>query len=433
MHWVIYKSSAHKNVSVTSWDGENDTYLISMALLFRNFPKLRPMFSTSVEETVRDQDDGEIEDDTLRDQGSQRKHNNHTSQDDNDSTSDSDNETVNIHSSEHDIDSHVEYLPHSDRDSHVRRTTVYEKIGTWFPDPISDPDLHAAYILTLFKPWRSVTQLKTDSKPFHKELQCFLTVNPTTQSYVSNIDYYHHCLKSAKQQKSASITTGIQSSTTFENTHSWKDDDTCQITDIDIERARIVHVDQNERYFAQIAINYALGLGMFDTEGVQSPFHPPSQIATANDTVQFQAWHDYLTQVMNAEVNTNAYTGFTPPQYTKTHDAVTSATDISNILPTPIVSTLNQHQKMAHSIIEHHLIADLHNRNPMQLLMQIQGAGGTGKMLLIKAIAETFHTHNVYPALGLTATSGIAATLFGGSTIHSWGGVTATSSIDNPS
>ncbi|SJL04870.1 uncharacterized protein ARMOST_08241 [Armillaria ostoyae] len=65
---------------------------------------------------------------------------------------------------------------------------------------------------------------------------------------------------------------------------------------------------------------------------------------------------------------------------------------------------------------------------PEQLLMMVLGAGGTGKMVLINAIHETFNYHNCVSSLGLMATSGIAAMLFGGSTIHSWAGVLMNSS-----
>ncbi|PBK66390.1 hypothetical protein ARMSODRAFT_845651, partial [Armillaria solidipes] len=94
---------------------------------------------------------------------------------------------------------------------------------------------------------------------------------------------------------------------------------------------------------------------------------------------------------------------------------------------------LNTKQRLAHTIVDNHLMAQLQDRSPEQLLMMVLGAGGTGKTVLINAIHETFNHHDCVSSLGLTATSGIAATLFGGSTIHSWAGVSMNSSSDKPS
>lgn len=52
--------------------------------------------------------------------------------------------------------------------------------------------------------------------------------------------------------------------------------------------------------------------------------------------------------------------------------------------------------------------------------MLILGPGGTGKSLLISAIAETFDHYGQSSILAMCATTGIAAANIGGQTIHSW-------------
>ncbi|KAK0184155.1 hypothetical protein F5146DRAFT_1125892 [Armillaria mellea] len=343
----------------------------------------------------------------------------------------------------HVIESHVEYLPNCGRDSHVRvirqgdHETLPDFIGPWFPDPASDPDLHAAYILTIFKPWQNLSQLKAETESFTNTLRSFLTINPPLRSYVCNIDYYHRCLKSANQQRSVFTMSESQSwpssSSNIETDHALNDDYANRVTDFDIERARILRVDQNERFFAQTAIDYAMSIGMFATEDIGKRFQPPSRIATMNDIVQYQSWHERLTQIIDSQFESQTYSGLFSPQNPMTNeDVMTSDTDEHHHSSSSIVAALNEHQRMAYRIIENHLLAGLTDDTAPQLLMQIQGAGGTGKTLLIRAIAETFRTHNMSSSLGLMATSGVAAMLFGGSTIHSWGGVTTTSNIDNP-
>lgn len=58
-----------------------------------------------------------------------------------------------------------------------------------------------------------------------------------------------------------------------------------------------------------------------------------------------------------------------------------------------------------------------------QLLLQVQGRGGTGKSLLIQAITELFEYYQCAGILSKAATSGIAGSQIGGSTVHSWAGI----------
>ncbi|RDB20717.1 ATP-dependent DNA helicase RRM3 [Hypsizygus marmoreus] len=55
--------------------------------------------------------------------------------------------------------------------------------------------------------------------------------------------------------------------------------------------------------------------------------------------------------------------------------------------------------------------------------MLIQGQGGTGKSLLINAITETFAELGISHLLAKTASSGVAASLIGGETLHAWAGI----------
>ncbi len=55
--------------------------------------------------------------------------------------------------------------------------------------------------------------------------------------------------------------------------------------------------------------------------------------------------------------------------------------------------------------------------------MMVQGQGGTGKTILINAISEMFKYHNAEEILAKTATSGVAASLVGGQTVHSFGAI----------
>lgn len=105
---------------------------------------------------------------------------------------------------------------------------------------------------------------------------------------------------------------------------------------------------------------------------------------------------------------------------------------------------LNPDQRRTFNTIAQHLEAKKKGRRPNQLLMLIQGHGGTGKSLLIKAITELFELNQYWRHLAKTATTGewiqgnrmkryksiigVAASLIGGQTIHSWLGLSINTS-----
>ncbi len=160
----------------------------------------------------------------------------------------------------------------------------------------------------------------------------------------------------------------------------------------------------------------------------------PAQVAKREEIMDFSCWHQELLEFVQHE---ESYVPPKPPSMPNTSGFHTQPSSDENVmLPVaarPLRAVLNKNQRIAHTIIENHVLAQQHGRRPEQLLMLVLSAGGTGKTLLLNAIAETFRHHGTSQQLGLTATSGIAATLFGGSMIHSWAGIAVNSSLDKPS
>ena len=75
---------------------------------------------------------------------------------------------------------------------------------------------------------------------------------------------------------------------------------------------------------------------------------------------------------------------------------------------------------MAYTIVMNHLRDHLSQRNPPQRLLIVHGQGGTGKSALLNAISKTFDDLGASNLLAKTAMSGIAASIIGGQTLHSW-------------
>jgi hypothetical protein len=92
----------------------------------------------------------------------------------------------------------------------------------------------------------------------------------------------------------------------------------------------------------------------------------------------------------------------------------------------PDVGYLNVEQKRAYDIIMRQARAEANNENPQQLLMIVIGAGGVGKSVLINSLSDGFEWIGARELLAKTATSGVASTLIGGSTLHWWAGIPVT-------
>jgi hypothetical protein len=75
---------------------------------------------------------------------------------------------------------------------------------------------------------------------------------------------------------------------------------------------------------------------------------------------------------------------------------------------------------MVHKIVTAHLQAYLRGENPPQCLMIVHGQGGTGKSALVNAISQTFVELGAPALLAKTAMSGVAASIIGRQTLHSW-------------
>ena len=81
---------------------------------------------------------------------------------------------------------------------------------------------------------------------------------------------------------------------------------------------------------------------------------------------------------------------------------------------------LNERQMMAYTIVTNHLRDHLSQRNPPQRLVIVHGQGGTGKSALLNAISKMFDDLGASNLLAKTAMSGVAASIIGGQTLHSW-------------
>ncbi|KAJ3573731.1 hypothetical protein NP233_g2235 [Leucocoprinus birnbaumii] len=113
----------------------------------------------------------------------------------------------------------------------------------------------------------------------------------------------------------------------------------------------------------------------------------------------------------------------TPPN---TDPSSSAPTVTSTTVPLKTPSTresldeLKHDQRLVHDIVEQQLLRRLNGIPTRQMLMLCLGEGGTGKSRVIQEITKTYEEHGAANRLSRTATSGVAATLIDGETLHSW-------------
>ncbi|KAJ3561239.1 hypothetical protein NP233_g10314 [Leucocoprinus birnbaumii] len=261
-----------------------------------------------------------------------------------------------------------------------------EFIGKWIPKATEDDkELFGASMLLLFKPWRE------------------------WQDLIRNFDTFDDHYASFKEDTSES---------------------SLEFDERDIELARRNAVDGKQVLFANAALVIAEDIGVFRTQGAEEiEWSDSARRAGGDDELAtYAAWSNKLVRVTRDLVEESPQIAVvnpptTPTQLTPPNVAVVQAVNPSDRHERDDLKMLNKEQRRAHDMIEDHLIQHLEKMKPEPLLMACFGEGGTGKTTLINAITATFAEHNALKLLAKTAMSGVAATMIGGETLHTWLGV----------
>ena len=198
------------------------------------------------------------------------------------------------------------------------------------------------------------------------------------------------------------------------------------ISEEDINRVIDQPFSSREQNFAENAIDIGLKSGALHNRKDSATNADPARLANENDIRYFQNWQALL--VSSVEEDT--------PSISITSDVLPlndiSLNTVDNIEPAASTVTrenrsnddsdsiLNERQRMVHTIVTNHLQDHLLQKNPPQRLLIVHGQGGTGKSTLLNAISNTFEKFGASHLLAKTATSGVAASIIRGQTLHSW-------------
>ena len=345
----------------------------------------------------------------------------------------------------------VPYRPGSGRDGCCRivRASDHETMpyfpGPWFPkrDPDNENGLFEACMLTLLKPWRSLGSIKPEHDSFRSALDSFLSTSPShVHKTIQNIEFFHECCDRADARRATNEE--INNSTIYESmdaevmVESADRDHTADmadsplvdtfedvITEEDIIRAFDRPFCASELLYADTAVNVGRNTGALQDDIVDLPHKIPAANATPEQVDQFRVWESVLhtgegdtgeedVETMNDSVENIATTSQLnePAAFN-----IECTHQIQHNTDQPV---LNTRQRIVHDIVTTHLHSFMRGDNPPQRLMIVHGQGGTGKSALLNAISTSFEKENASAMLAKTAMSGVAASIVGGQTLHSW-------------
>ena len=337
----------------------------------------------------------------------------------------------------------VPYREGANRDGHCRiiKSEGHETMPyfprEWFPKKLEDDHngLFEAYMLALLKPWRSVTDIKHHDQTFREAYNDFMADAPIeTCRIIRNIQFYHECSESAREQTYTDVRVDEPTEVTvwtdgdgesMEGPFNEPEEDTIEhlICEADIDRVIDQPYSPRDQLFADMAIAIGLNAGALEENMYSGPYPLPAVTATTHHLDRFKIWDDVLSNPeFEAREPTPNTTSVLPLNAMSESNEEPSASNLVSELSLAVRSgpILNKRQVMAHTIVTSHLKSYLSQQNPPQRLMIVHGQGGTGKMALLNAISQTFDDLGASALLAKTAMSGVAASIIGGQTLHSW-------------
>nr|GAT42598.1 predicted protein [Mycena chlorophos] len=333
-----------------------------------------------------------------------------------------------------------------------KQETNLHFIGRWFPrDEEGTREYYAAQMLLLLKPSRELRELPNGHPSFYDAFQAFRRTSTLEEERIlENIRYFYECSdratqrreEEARQAAAAPQATAAQGPSTMlaEEVVLLGDGPGSEPTEEDIEQARQDRYAARDRLYGEGAIDIAMDSGVFQENYSRAVFDPIAEQASMEQTVQFQDWGRTVANFergAGSARDTNETGGNQREDAGSVivgdeQDASRSAEDPGAVMDLTesvsdttesLVDGLNREQRRAHDIILGHLQQTIEGRNPPQLLMIVRGEGGTGKTVLLNTIAASFAARDASSLLAKTATTGVAASLFGGQTLHNWAGI----------
>lgn len=346
----------------------------------------------------------------------------------------------------------VPYKESSNRNGRCRvlRSADHETMpyfpGEWFPKKVgnNEPPLFEASILALLKPWESLKDLKETMETFAEAYDSFYAgASDKIKAMVENVQFYHECSDRARANQ------GVPSENVHDGCTNYVPEDeellpidndiegaseeqfASFVTEEDVENVLSRPFSAVEQLYAEHAVEIGMESGALTSSNFETVYRKPPVQATLQQIELFNVWDEAMKVQIELSEDVPSSSG---EAIEKTSNALrrhSNRSDDAGAFPYTVFDdkehvsedetiALNQSQKMAYDIVISHLTSYLRKENPTQRLIIVHGQGGTGKTAILNAISKAFADLDAAHLLAKTATSGVAASLIGGQTLHSW-------------
>lgn len=361
----------------------------------------------------------------------------------------------------------VPYKAGRNRDKRCRiiRTAGHETMpyfpGQWFPKREGEGSLfYQASMLALFKPWYSTKDLKQEDESWGDAFDSFFSrTTESVKKMMENIQFYHECSEGARARQtnddvSSDAPVGTEDVANEEGDVPLVDSDRKGggdeqfaqiITEEDVQRLMEHPFSTCEERYAEQALSVGFDSGALDCPPFETVYRKPAYRATDDVINLFPMWenalrnsHDNKEQEMSSNGEVMAADDIAHTSRNQLTEAAYLRSSLNETVDKFASSSLlNDRQKMAFDIVISQLQAHMRNEPTPQQLMIVYGQGGTGKTAMLNAISKAFADYGASHLLAKTAYSGVAASLIGGQTLHTWGalpvrGSTSTKWITHP-
>ena len=347
----------------------------------------------------------------------------------------------------------------------VRHNTLPSIVGPFFPrsDDEQTYSFYCACMLMLLKPWRKLRDLKNDEQTWEDAFSEMKTnASQFTLRVLSGIQYYYESRSAAERARVANeLEDDLNTIADRQRRRNFVDDEADEAMDAEgaIIEGGTVEVTltendlesfiQNQRNAAEeahgkMAVRIGQLMQVFTAANPTWSSIGTGQmrrICMADDALKMTEWEKQLKDASQQNSGGREYRQEPP---TDTGDvSMANEGDVVDVPPTVsamddsadnthqtneeedgvCVHDLFEEQRRAFDIVERHLCRTLSGEEPDQLLMHIPGEGGVGKSKVIQTITELFQRKEVEHMLVKASYTGIAASLIGGSTLHSMTGI----------
>ena len=308
-----------------------------------------------------------------------------------------------------------------------------------------DREYYCTTMLTLFKPWRSGTDLRNADNTWDTAFNEF-NFTETQRRYIRNFNVKYECLDArddyrAQMKKDITVTGSWEDSDNLElddEFHGINGPSDLQFDDTPCQPLKSGPINnkraQEMNYVKWLMSRTGWTDAIDDIKDLLTSFKPDvfkngsaweQEIETAKNRILDEKNKNRLASTKENKGVDSKACGKHIPNVVKVVDKSYLDKDFRIDKLSDLVEltakdySLNKAQERAFRIIANHAISD----NPEQLCMYLGGMGGTGKTQVIKALTHFFTKQKEAHRFIVVAPTGTAAALLGGSTYHSMFGI----------